>query len=55
LKNAKCSVEGCNEKHKAKGYCNRHYRQYKKYGEVLTDAEAKENMLRALKRLNKYN
>ena len=33
--NKTCSVEGCNEKHAAKGYCNRHYRQYKKYGYVL--------------------
>lgn len=30
-----CSVEGCNNKHKAKGYCGKHYYQFKKYGEVL--------------------
>lgn len=29
-----CSVEGCNEKHHAHGYCNRHYRQFKKYGYI---------------------
>jgi hypothetical protein len=29
-----CSVEGCNRKHVAKGYCDKHYRQYKKYGET---------------------
>ena len=31
----KCSVEGCNCDVHAKGYCNKHYRQYKKYGEIL--------------------
>ena len=31
----RCSVEGCNNKHKAKGYCGKHYYQFKKYGEVL--------------------
>lgn len=30
----KCSIEGCNGKHKAKGYCAKHYMQYKRYGEV---------------------
>ena len=29
-----CKVEGCNRKHVAKGYCDKHYRQVKKYGEV---------------------
>ena len=29
-----CSVDGCSNKHHAKGYCNKHYRQYKKNGEV---------------------
>ena len=27
-----CSVDGCNNKHYGKGYCRRHYEQYKKYG-----------------------
>ena len=31
----KCSVDGCNEKHYAKGYCCKHYWQYRKYGEDL--------------------
>ena len=29
-----CSVEGCNGKHKAHGYCSRHYQQWKKYGYI---------------------
>lgn len=29
-----CSVEGCNNKHVAKGYCQKHYYQIKKYGET---------------------
>lgn len=27
-----CNVEGCNKKHKAKGYCANHYKAYKKHG-----------------------
>ncbi|MBD1379153.1 HNH endonuclease [Metabacillus arenae] len=30
-----CSIEGCNEKHEAKGYCKRHYRSFHKYGDPL--------------------
>lgn len=30
-----CKVEGCNGKHVAKGYCDKHYRQFKKYGRIL--------------------
>ena len=29
-----CSVEGCNGKHYAKGYCNKHYRQMRDFGEI---------------------
>lgn len=29
-----CKVEGCNNKHRCKGYCNKHYKQYMKYGEI---------------------
>lgn len=31
-----CKVEGCNGKHYAKGYCQKHYSQMKKYGRILT-------------------
>ena len=34
-----CSVEGCNGKHRCKGYCNKHYQQYLKYGEVRKEFE----------------
>lgn len=50
-----CSIEGCNVKHRAGGYCNRHYRQYKKYGRVLSDEEARENMLRYSKMIKDSN
>lgn len=30
-----CSVDGCNNKHYGKGYCAKHYRQFKKYGKIL--------------------
>lgn len=29
-----CKVDGCESKCLAKGYCNRHYKQYKKYGTI---------------------
>lgn len=29
-----CSIEGCNKKHYAKGYCSKHYTQIKRYGEI---------------------
>ncbi len=28
----KCSVDGCEEKHEAKGYCIKHYRRITRYG-----------------------
>ena len=31
----KCTVEGCENKHRAKGYCQKHYIRYKKYGDPL--------------------
>ena len=30
-----CKVDGCNNKHLAKGYCNKHYRQMRRHGEIL--------------------
>ena len=29
-----CQVEGCSNKHYSKGYCRKHYRVFKKYGEI---------------------
>lgn len=29
-----CKVDGCNDKTHGKGYCNKHYRQFKRYGKV---------------------
>lgn len=29
-----CSVEGCNGKHRAKGYCNKHYAQILRHGKI---------------------
>ena len=38
----KCKVDGCEGKHYSKGYCKRHYQQFKKYGEdLLPPKEAK--------------
>lgn len=30
-----CDVDGCDLKHEAKGYCNRHYKTFKKHGDPL--------------------
>ena len=30
----KCSVDGCNNKHYGLGYCRKHYKEFKKYGEI---------------------
>lgn len=32
---AKCSVEGCNNKHLAKGLCSKHYEQMRRHGCIL--------------------
>ncbi len=31
-----CSVEGCTEKHDAKGYCHQHYKRWRLHGDPLT-------------------
>lgn len=31
----RCKIEGCNNKHVAKGYCRTHYYRYKRYGNPL--------------------
>ena len=30
-----CQVDGCNNKHRCKGYCDKHYRQIRTYGRIL--------------------
>ena len=30
-----CKIKDCEEKHEAKGYCNKHYQRFKKYGDPL--------------------
>ena len=30
-----CSIDGCSNKHYAKGYCEKHYNQLRKYGHIL--------------------
>ena len=30
-----CSVDGCENKHRSSGYCNKHYKAFKKYGDPL--------------------
>ena len=37
LTEKKCSVESCDRKHKAKGYCTRHYQRLKINGSVQAD------------------
>ena len=35
----KCTVEGCDNKHHSKGYCQKHYNQMKYHGHILEDKE----------------
>ena len=37
-----CSVDGCNNKHQAKGFCDKHYRKWKRHGDPLTIADRQE-------------
>lgn len=37
-----CSIEGCKQKHEAKGYCRKHYRAFWKYGDPLATPIRKE-------------
>lgn len=39
----KCSVEGCENKVKCKGYCNKHYLQFIRYGHILERSRSDAN------------
>ena len=45
-----CKVKDCNNKHYSKGYCNKHYQQFRKYGEDLL--QPKEQTLCSVKNCN---
>lgn len=34
-----CKIEGCNNKHNAKGYCKKHYEQIRRYGRITNKNE----------------
>jgi len=38
-----CKVENCSLKHQAKGYCQKHYYQIRKYGKILTRTNSDPN------------
>lgn len=40
-----CKVDGCNNKHLAKGYCDKHYKQVRKYGKII-DNEPKNQIIK---------
>lgn len=39
-----CSIEGCEEKHYGKGYCVKHWKRFKKYGDALLKKQNKHGM-----------
>lgn len=38
----KCTIDGCSNKHLARGWCNKHYSSYKNHGDPLARDKAKE-------------
>ncbi len=38
-----CTVENCERKHRAKGYCQIHYQQIRKYGEIKVNSPRQHN------------
>lgn len=40
----KCTVDGCNKKHMAKGYCTMHYARLKRHGNVLKSKKTREQL-----------
>jgi len=40
-----CSVNGCNNKYRSKGYCNKHYLQIKRYGHPLDRTQKDKNRI----------
>jgi len=53
-----CSVEGCNGKHNARGFCNKHYYKWKKYGNplyVLDPEEIRKKISERQKEWHKLN
>jgi len=47
-----CSIDGCNEKHEAKGFCQKHYDKLKNYGNPLhvVDPEETKRKISAAKK-----
>lgn len=41
----KCTVEGCDNDHNSRGFCIKHYSQYKKYGKTFTQKEHRNSFL----------
>jgi len=42
LKHQFCTIEACGRKHKARGYCNVHYAQYKRGGPITPDIKTRD-------------
>lgn len=45
-----CTVDKCENKHYGLGFCERHYKQYNKYGKILTEEEITENRKKSHKK-----
>lgn len=42
---SKCKVEGCNNKVHGKGYCSKHYQQFKRHGKILDRSHKEPNKI----------
>jgi len=45
--NRKCVIEGCNNKHYAKDYCQKHYKKFTRYGDPLISVYESHGMLKS--------
>jgi len=44
INNIKCTVDGCDNKHRALGFCDKHYISFKKYGDPLYSKKKKHEL-----------
>lgn len=54
-KHEKCTIENCNNKHYSLGYCEKHYKEFKKYGHIRSEEEIKVQKQEIAQKLSEKN